>query len=411
MKVAVISPEFPPLTNWGGVATFSKNLSLLLKKNNHEVEVFTYNPNLSFTKVEDGIKIHYIPHKTNSKLFNFFYFKFPFNLIKKSLKKVFPTTFFTLEWNIFLSFYLKEQTKKFGEFKVIHAPTYYWSGLFLKLFNKNIKIVSHVQGTQFINKKFEKQTLDSKLKDTIEKLFINHLSDKIVCCSQHIFREMIENFSQIKAKTVYIQNFSLVEKQIQTKTNFNNLIFLGRLEPRKGVDVLLETFIKLAKTQKKLKLFLIGENGWGFKIGENFVDFYTYMETIKIDSDIKKRIKLFPNIIDRSTLLDFISTNKGIAILPSRNEAFGFVIAEAMSLGLITVTGNNEGGSEIIENGISGFNTKVELKSLTKTINQILKMDLKQKKQIEKNARQRIKKLYDLNSVTNKYIKMYQDLN
>ena len=68
MKVAIISPEFPPLTNWGGVATFSKNLSILLKENKHDVEIFTHAKDVSFVKKEDGIKIHYVPFKTNSKI-------------------------------------------------------------------------------------------------------------------------------------------------------------------------------------------------------------------------------------------------------------------------------------------------------------------------------------------------------
>ena len=94
----------------------------------------------------------------------------------------------------------------------------------------------------------------------------------------------------------------------------------------------MKSFIKLAKEEKKIQLILIGENGWGFKIKNKAVDFYTFLESIKIPEDIKKRIFLFPNIKDRQTLQKLISIRKKHAafhpnskqeILDFGNEIFG----------------------------------------------------------------------------------------
>jgi glycosyltransferase involved in cell wall biosynthesis len=44
-----------------------------------------------------------------------------------------------------------------------------------------------------------------------------------------------------------------------------------------------------------------------------------------------------------------------VLLFPSWHDAFGFVILEAMACGIPVITTSYAGGSEIIENGVSGF--------------------------------------------------------
>lgn len=98
-----------------------------------------------------------------------------------------------------------------------------------------------------------------------------------------------------------------------------------------------------------------------------------------------------------------------VAALPSLSESFGLALAEAMAMekpvvaydgsGTEEVVGNNEGGYLVPKQNIEAFENA--LKDLS---------DLKQREEMGRKARERIKRLYDLPAFMGKLLQIYDEI-
>ena len=123
----------------------------------------------------------------------------------------------------------------------------------------------------------------------------------------------------------------------------------------------------------------------------------------------KKRIIKYGkerHCIDRISLLgrmDRLSVRSqlllhDIFIMISKNETFGLVYLEAMSVGCITIAARNEGFDGIIEDGKNGFLCEAgNVDELCSIITRIRKMDKKSLEMISLAAIETAEKLTDAN--------------
>lgn len=114
-------------------------------------------------------------------------------------------------------------------------------------------------------------------------------------------------------------------------------LFVGRLEEAKGIDILIEAFIRFSETNSNYLLLIAGEGA---------PDYLRVLEKRINKADIIQQIRFLGfrndicNLMIKATAL----------IVPSRFEGFGFITAEAMFNGCLVI-GNNSGGTkEILEN-------------------------------------------------------------
>lgn len=412
MNAAIISPEFPPKTNWGGLATFNYNLSLVLSNICKKVHILTYDGNGKdeFQVTKGNVIIHYIKFKSNSKLFNILYYKFPFGILRTILNKKFQYLLFAIDWNVFSLLYFKRLAKK-ENISVIHSPTYSCPSLLINLFFRHIPTIIHMHGHTELFNKYESVSMDLKILSKIENYFTNNFSNKIIACSESIKNIYLMTNKIERKKMIYSSNF-VDSKSIFpiNKINKNNLVYYGRIEYRKGVDILLKAFVRIAKNNERLKLYLIGEDSGMFKLKKNLVSFNDFIFTQNIPENIRKRILFIPRIDDKNSLLDVLRLVHGIVIIPSRYEPFGFAIIEPMSLGLPVAASSNGGGNEIIEDGIDGFKFKPNLGFLTKTLKKILHINKRKLLKIGLNGRRKVDDLYSLSVAIQTYKDIYRKL-
>lgn len=129
-------------------------------------------------------------------------------------------------------------------------------------------------------------------------------------------------------------------KSLPKNKDFYSILYVGSIEKIKGVDLLLKTFEKLEKiTENRVKLNIVGNE-------KNEPDFLRRIEKFKRNPNIK--FHGFQN--DLSTYYK----NADIFILPSREDTFGLVVAEAMSYGLPVVCSQYAGCHKdlIFDNGL-----------------------------------------------------------
>lgn len=123
-----------------------------------------------------------------------------------------------------------------------------------------------------------------------------------------------------------------------------DILFSGQMIPRKGVDVLLEAFRKIAPDHPHLRLLLLG-GGPDQPIYE-----------AQVPADLKSRV-VFLGHKDPSEL-PAIFARAHVFCLPSRHDGWGVVVNEALGAGLPIVISDAVGaGGDLVEEGRNGFIT------------------------------------------------------
>lgn len=124
--------------------------------------------------------------------------------------------------------------------------------------------------------------------------------------------------------------------EIKKKSDEKTILFVGRLERRKGVRYLLEAFQLLQQTDSNVRLLIAGDGPDREKL-----------ELLAEDMKVKK--------VD---FLGFISEELKVKLLAEADifcspalfgESFGIVLLEAMATNTVTVAGNNSGYADLMQ--------------------------------------------------------------
>ncbi|WP_423062534.1 glycosyltransferase [Candidiatus Paracoxiella cheracis] len=133
---------------------------------------------------------------------------------------------------------------------------------------------------------------------------------------------------------------SVKRQPLSAQSPPKKIVYVGRLEPGKGLDFLLESFAVALRSIPDLTLTIIGTGS-----------LYEYL------FELGKQLKLDRNL----NFLGYIKDAKqhlsefDILILPSQNEGFGRVVIEAMAHGVCAIATHVGGITEIIENKVNGL--------------------------------------------------------
>jgi glycosyltransferase involved in cell wall biosynthesis len=104
------------------------------------------------------------------------------------------------------------------------------------------------------------------------------------------------------------------------------VFFVGTVEPRKGLDVLLDAFSKVAEEVDDLQLWLAGQAGWSTGPIETQLASHPYAARIRrlgfVDDDV----------------LPALYRHARVVAYPSRGEGFGLPVLEALACGASVVT-------------------------------------------------------------------------
>ena len=113
------------------------------------------------------------------------------------------------------------------------------------------------------------------------------------------------------------------------------VFFLGTVEPRKGLDVLLEAFAELASGDSSLELWLAGQAGWGLN------EFEETLARHPASSRIRRL-----GYVDEEVLAALLRQARVVAY-PSRGEGFGLPVLEALACGAPVVTSRDTVMAEV----------------------------------------------------------------
>jgi glycosyltransferase involved in cell wall biosynthesis len=120
------------------------------------------------------------------------------------------------------------------------------------------------------------------------------------------------------------------------------VVFLGQVVQRKGIDVLLEAMKPLFEEHPTLYLTIIGAG-----------DLLDGTRRQVDSSDLMRRIE-FEGTLPSHQVLSRLK-NADLLVLPSRWDGWGIVINEAFAVGMPVVVSNRCGASELVRNGVNGY--------------------------------------------------------
>ncbi len=170
------------------------------------------------------------------------------------------------------------------------------------------------------------------------------------------------------------------------------IIFVGRLEPVKGVDLLLRAF---SMVDGSIKLVIVG-------VGSQ----EAYLRELAESLNVKDRVVFINKFIPEYDKIALYS-NSLCSVFPSRYEPFGIVVLEAMATETAVICSNVGGMREIVQNDISGILAeKDSLESLKSAIMRVTE-DSELRKKISRKARERAIE-FDWEKIAEKTFEVYK---
>lgn len=189
---------------------------------------------------------------------------------------------------------------------------------------------------------------------------ISSITDIFICgskwsqenlCSSGIDR----NNTKILPYPIDIDFFQPSKKSRENQENKTIFLWLGRIVPRKRLDLLLETFQELIHENYNVYLHVIGQFSYakGYK---KIIEEFEFPERLYYQEGIaRSEVPEIMNSVD-------------ILIQPSESENFGSSVAEALSCGVPVIVGMTNGTKDYINSDASWIFEEYSPASLKKTM-------------------------------------------
>lgn len=153
-------------------------------------------------------------------------------------------------------------------------------------------------------------------------------------------------FSELESSYSLIPNGINIEEGVLPRTlkdgKTKKLLYVGRIEQRKGLDFLIEAFRQVLEKDSNVELHIVGKGNFDF-LTKAYSSFLSLNDKVIFhgavsDEELKK-----------------IRSEADIYISPAiKGESFGIVLLEAMAVGLPVIAFDNEGYRHVLTNELSG---------------------------------------------------------
>ncbi|HRO65824.1 MAG TPA: glycosyltransferase family 4 protein, partial [Candidatus Dojkabacteria bacterium] len=215
-----------------------------------------------------------------------------------------------------------------------------------------------------------------------QRLFLNRLYRLVIQVNPDQYR-WIKAYGIDEEKIKYLPNGinEVTLRTIKTSRALTDyglnrrfiISYTGRFEEYKGIQQVIKALPKLAKTKPTIRFVAMGREG----------GYLMHLKTLVKNLEVEIYVVFLENPSDITR--DEILTASKIFVMPSRWEAFGISILEAMAKKCAVVSTRTEGGKFLIKNKDNGLLYDFEdVKTLTKHL-ELLSKDAKMINKFSKN--------------------------
>ena len=178
-----------------------------------------------------------------------------------------------------------------------------------------------------------------------------------------------------------------------------------RLDPMKGIHILIEAFDKVRRSYDKATLLITG-NGSVFHEMGTISPYHEYLLNMSERMGLEDHV-VFALGETSNEDMPALYTLSSVCVMTSLSEGFGLGIAEAMACETPVVATRTEGMQEVFEDGIGGYYADVgNTDQIAESIIKLL-TDSELKTRMGKEAREHILNTYSLNAQIDGYLDLF----
>jgi glycosyltransferase involved in cell wall biosynthesis len=345
-KAIVLVSQFFPPDQEGGIPTLTKELSESLAAEGNIVHVVTQSADINRVDLENGVWIHRVlntDHELNEKACSL-------NIPQRI-------------WNWSATAHSEvKRISEHREISVVEAPVWDCQGIAF-LLNRQWPLITSLQTTLH----FWLDTHDELRNDSdwmtafgspmlrLEKMLmmnsdgIRSISAAIKCDVESAYSFAFDD-SNVQTSPLGMSPEQFPRKNEKRNNNLK-LLFVGRLEPRKGIDVLLSAILIILKNNANVNFQIIGDDS--IQVPGKQITYKNEFLASQLGKQFSNRVSFEGRVDDLTLRAAYRDCD--VFISPSRFESFGLVFLEAMREAKPVIGCNVGGMPEIISDKKSGL--------------------------------------------------------
>lgn len=397
MRICLLSREYPPDTGFGGIATFTKHLAHGLKNLGHDVVVVALAKDKAKLADDNGIPVHRVE-------------AYPFTSKLSALSMCIPYSKYVLFcctalWDKFAQLHAEKP------FDVIDTPELLAEGIIPAVTQTVPQVIRlYTPHSKFIAEKLHNvvPSFDHQFVALLERIAM--LEAAVLTSPSNDLAEFVAGDLGIKQSQIQIVR-NPIDTQIFTPdgdkalppTEKLRLLFVGRLEGRKGITYLVDAIPKIVAACPNVEFVIIGDDT---TTAEGMTSVLTGLKKSLSDSNCAKYV----TFIDRISLdaLPSYYRSADISVVPSVYDNSPYTCLEAMACGR-PVIGTDAGGTkEYIEHNVSGLIIPAcDSNAIAEACIKLL-TDKAERTRLSQGARQRAVKYFDRTEIARETVKCYE---
>ncbi len=397
LRVCLISREYPPDTGFGGIATLTNHLAHGLISLGHQVHVVTLAKDKRRSYTEDGIHVHRVEPYFDERTLTVIERAMPYSKYVISAASALWEKFFELH----------NQTP----FDVVDTPELLAEGFYpaltgvaplvIRLYTPHSKFI--VEGWHNVTPSFDHQFVAM-----IERMTMR-CADVITSPSKDLAQFVADDLNYPLERIQIIPNpidADLFIPQGSRAIKDNDclkVLFVGRLEGRKGIKYLIQSWQEIIASVPKSHLYVIGD------------DTKTARGQTSVLAELKQYIRENKQtesitFIDRVPLSELPAYYRSadICVVPSLYDNSPYTCLEAMSCGKAVIGTAAGGTKEYIVDGDSGIIIEAgNAASISQAVISLLRNE-EERRRLGNNARNRVLMNFQRQEIARQTAQLYR---
>lgn len=175
------------------------------------------------------------------------------------------------------------------------------------------------------------------------------------------------------------------------------MLFLGRIHPKKGCDILIEAFAQIASKDPTLHLVIAGPTKDGWR---------SALERIVYESGIYDRLSWTGMLVGDLKWGAFHAADT--FILPSHSENFGVAVVEALACGVPVLITDKVNIWQEIKNTKCGLVDTDSYEGVVRLFENWLQLSASERREMKKNAKDCFRRFFELENSTRNFVETLQ---
>lgn len=402
MRICLISREYPPETGWGGIGTFTFHLANGLTRLGHDVQVVSLSASPQDAPIRGGNgapMVHRVPSRQIAVKMGFFNFCLPVTrpMIEETASL----------WSKFLELHAEQP------FDVVECPEHFAEGLFPSLTGVAPLVIRlHTPHSKLVKEKFHNfhPSFDHRVLTAFERVAMIS-ADVLASPSKDLARYVAADLNlpleriHIIRNPVDIKRFTPEGPVADFDKGSVNILFVGRLEQRKGVHHLIESVPDILKRcgGKKVIFNLIGKDT---PTSAGHGSFLAELREMLRASGSEHAVN-FIQQVPLERIPEYYRA-ADICVLPSLYDNAPMTVIEAMSCGKPVVATSAGGASEYAVDRECGLIVPpADVAALAEALSELVTNDAL-RRQLGRNARERAVEHFTVQQTCLETVELYE---